>query len=39
MDINSHDLTLKADEGILNIRVLILIETPKGFIFEKHEDG
>lgn len=39
MNIDSHDLTLTTDKGILNIRVLILLEPPKGYIFEKHEDG
>lgn len=36
---NANDLTLASEKGILNIRVLILVETPKGYIFEKHEDG
>lgn len=33
------DLTLTTKDGILNIRVVILIETPEGYIFESHEDG
>ena len=39
INIDSHDLTLNTEQGILNIRVLILLRTSKGFIFEKHEDG
>ncbi len=35
----SNDLTLSTGSGVLNIRVLLLIETPRGFIFEKHENG
>lgn len=39
MKIRENDLTLKVKDYLLNLRVLLLIETPKGFVFESHEDG
>lgn len=33
------DLTLLVDDTVLNIRVAILVETPAGFVFEKHKSG
>lgn len=38
MDIQK-DLTLLVDDTVLNIRVAILVETPAGFVFEKHKSG
>ena len=33
------DLSIQLDEIKLNIRVSVLLETPKGFIFEKDKNG
>jgi 8-oxo-dGTP pyrophosphatase MutT (NUDIX family) len=33
------DLTLNVNDSILNIRVLVLLETSKGFVFEQHKKG
>jgi 8-oxo-dGTP pyrophosphatase MutT (NUDIX family) len=33
------DLTIQLEDIVLNIRVAILMETGKGYIFEKHKDG
>ncbi len=29
------DLTIKLDEGVLNLRVVVIMKTKKGFVFEK----
>jgi 8-oxo-dGTP pyrophosphatase MutT (NUDIX family) len=39
MGTEDGDLTLKVNDSTLNIRVLLLIECPQGYIFESHEDG
>jgi 8-oxo-dGTP pyrophosphatase MutT (NUDIX family) len=36
---DDNDLTLQIKDSILNLRVLLLISTPNGYIFEVHEDG
>lgn len=39
IDENSTDLTVETNSGILNIRVLVLIKTTDGFIFEHNTEG
>lgn len=36
---NNSDLTVLIDQTTLNIRVVILLQTPQGMIFEKSKDG
>ena len=33
------DLCVEVDGTTLNIRVLVIMNTPKGYIFEKHKEG
>jgi len=39
MSTQPDDLTFDHDQGVLNIRVLIVISTPDGYVFEKSNDG
>lgn len=39
MEEEKKDLCVDVDGTILNIRVLVIMNTPKGYIFEKHKEG
>ncbi len=39
MEEGKKDLCVDVDGTILNIRVLVIMNTPKGYIFEKHKEG